>query len=250
MKIIGPVAAYNIIPMVAVLLLFTFLGMSLFPYLRPNTELNQFDQNYRTFFKALFSLLKFSTWEAPIDQIINASQPMAPNFICFQINTFEEYARYGLNGCGSKLKSYLFFLTFHIIYSMIMLTTLTASIFNSFCEAKKQEEITINEFQLEKVVEEWINYDKQAIGFLPYHNFWRFVSKVHLIYGLSDEKVLSIQNKSEFLKILHLPIYNEQGVLGFQFYEIIEGLTRIMLCKKHGEPIRENNADIVFSLVN
>ena len=68
---------------------------------------------------------------------------------------------------------------------MIMISSLTANIFSSFCDVKKQEEITVDEFQLEKVTEEWNNLDKQGTGFLAYHNFWRFFSKIHLIYGLS-----------------------------------------------------------------
>ena len=160
MQTIVPQAFPNIITMIIFLLMYTFLGIELFGYLKPNTELNEFDQHYRNFFAALFSLIKFSTWEAPIDQISNASQQMAPNNICFEINSYEDYVKYGQNGCGSSIKAYLFFFTFHIFYSMIMISSLTANIFSSFCDVKKQEAITVDEFQLEKVTEEWNNFDK------------------------------------------------------------------------------------------
>lgn len=246
MQIIMPHAICNMIPMVAILLLYTYLGIELFPYLRPNSELNDYDQNYTTFFKGFFSLIKFSTWEAPIDQIANAAQPMTSNFICFEIDSYGDYLRHGRYGCGSQLKSYLFFFSFHIIYSMIMLSSLLANIFNSYCEVKKQEEITVNEFQLERVLEEWTNFDPEASGFLPYHHFWRFMSKIHFIYGLSGEKVVSIEDKSEFLSLLNIPIYQVNGTLSFEFYETVEGLIRMMLSKKYREPLGQNKADFVF----
>jgi hypothetical protein len=45
----------------AVLYIYTIIGMELFSYLKFNTELNSFDQNYTTFSQALYSLIKFST---------------------------------------------------------------------------------------------------------------------------------------------------------------------------------------------
>lgn len=85
------------------------------------------------------------------------------------------------------------------------------------------------------MTDEWLNYDPEGKGFLAYHNFWRFVSKLHQIYQLSEEKIISTENKSSFLKKLNLPIYSEENILGFEFYETIESLTRIMINKKYGK---------------
>jgi hypothetical protein len=111
---------------------------------------------------------------------------MKPNFICFDVHNFEDYQKYGLNGCGNIALSYGFFITFHLIYSIILMSSLIATIFDAYCEVKEQEEMLISEFQLEEVTEGWLHFDPEANGFLPYHNFWRFVSKLHQIYQLSD----------------------------------------------------------------
>lgn len=137
LSLIIPKTIPNLIFLIAILVLYSIIGMELFAYLRPNTELNEFDQNYTTYFKSMFALIKFSTWESPIDQITNAAQELSPNFVCYEITTYQEFLQYGFYGCGSKFKSYIFFITFHIFYSMILLTSLTANIYDSYCEAKK-----------------------------------------------------------------------------------------------------------------
>lgn len=73
----------NILLMICLtLFIYTIIGMELFSFLRPNIELDNFNQNYTSFSTALFALIKFSTMESPIQQISDAAQTLAPNFIC------------------------------------------------------------------------------------------------------------------------------------------------------------------------
>lgn len=148
LKIILPHTFYIFVFMITILTLYSFLGTQLFAYLRSNTELNSFDQNYQNVWNSMYSLIKFSTWQSPIDQITNAATNMKPNFICFDVHNFEDYQKYGLNGCGSIAFSYGFFITFHLIYSIILMSSLIATIFDAYCEVKEQEEMLISEFQL------------------------------------------------------------------------------------------------------
>lgn len=80
---------------------YTIIGMELFSYLRPNIQIDIFNQNYTNFSTALFALIKFSTLEAPFQQISDAAQNMTPNFICQEINTYDDFLKYGRNGCGN-----------------------------------------------------------------------------------------------------------------------------------------------------
>lgn len=65
-----------------VLFIYTIIGMELFSYLKTNSELNSYDQNYWNFENAIWSLVKFSLMEAPIDQLSDAAQSLGPNFVC------------------------------------------------------------------------------------------------------------------------------------------------------------------------
>jgi hypothetical protein len=39
--------------------------------------------------------------ESPISQIENAASVISPNFVCFEISSYQDYLQYGQNGCGS-----------------------------------------------------------------------------------------------------------------------------------------------------
>ena len=106
--------------------------MELFSFLRPSTELDEYNQNYTDFSSALFALIKFSTMESPIAQISDAAQTLGPNFACEEIYSYEQYLIYGQIGCGSKYSSYIFFLSFHIFYSLLLMSTLMAVIVDSY----------------------------------------------------------------------------------------------------------------------
>lgn len=62
--------------------------MELFSFLRFSVELDQHNQNYTNFGSALFALIKFSTMESPIQQIIDAAQTTGPNFVCQEISSY------------------------------------------------------------------------------------------------------------------------------------------------------------------
>lgn len=54
-------------------------------------------------------------------------------------------------------------------------------------------------------------------------------------------------SREEFLKSLNIPIYeNENGVLCFQFHEVIEALTRTYIQNNLGEKIKSKKAEKMF----
>ena len=134
-----------------VLYIYTAIGVNLFGYLKFNKELNEYDQNYTCFSSALYALIKFSTMESPILQISEASTQQGPNFVCFEVLTYDDYLIYGQNGCGNKIMSYGFFLSFHIIYSLILISTVMAITVDAYSQVHKEEHAQVNKFQLEEV---------------------------------------------------------------------------------------------------
>ena len=92
-----------IIIILCTLFIYTIVGMELFSYLKTNTELNSYDQNYHNFETALWSLLKFSLMQNPIDQLSDAAQEFGPNFVCHYLISYADFAQYGQMGCGSRV---------------------------------------------------------------------------------------------------------------------------------------------------
>lgn len=62
-------------------------------------------------------------------------------------------------GCGNKAISALFFITFHVIYSLLLMSTLMAVIADSYSEVKLEEETYVNKFLLYEVRNAWAEVD-------------------------------------------------------------------------------------------
>ena len=150
-------------------------------------------------------------------------------------------------GCGKPVAGLIFFLSFQLIYTMILLSTLMAVIVDAYSEVRREEESMVNKFQLEEVQKEWENYDPEATGYISYRDFWMFTAKLVKIYKVNKEELLSHDTKQSFLKSLEIPIYeDESGVLSFQFHEVVEALTRIVVKQKMGPEWTTKEADQVF----
>ncbi len=117
-------------------------------------------------------------------QVIDSTASIQPNSVCFDIYNYEDFAKYGRMGCGSSV-GYIFFLSFLITYSFILLSTLLAVIVDAYSEVRREEESMVNKFQLEEVQKEWENYDPEATGYISYRDFWMFTAKLVKIYKVN-----------------------------------------------------------------
>ena len=98
--------------------------------------------------------------------------------MCYSVYSYHDFTTYGQMGCGNKLLSYIFFLSFHIFYSLLLMSTLMAVIVDSYSEVKKEESAFITKFVLEKVRNAWAKIDPEATGYIPYREFWMFTAKL------------------------------------------------------------------------
>lgn len=126
--------------MLIFLTLFTYgvIGVYFFGYLKISLELNEFDQNYTDLKSSIYALIKFSTLESPIQQIIDSTATVEPNSVCFDIYSYDDFVKYGRMGCGNRVAGYIFFLSFLIIYSLILLSTLLAVIVDAYSEVRRE----------------------------------------------------------------------------------------------------------------
>ena len=72
-----------------------------------------------------------------MDQIRDAIQISQPNFICFEISSYEEFERYGQNGCGKPFLAGLFFFSFHFILNIFLVSIFIGIIVDGYTETKK-----------------------------------------------------------------------------------------------------------------
>ena len=62
---------------------------------------------------------------------------------------------------------------------------------DAYADIKKEENSQITVDVLERVVEEWTEFDPEGNGFILYKDFWRFIGKAEKIYS-EEEKNKSI----------------------------------------------------------
>lgn len=94
-----------------VLFLYSVLGMNLYSYVWQGTNGLTKDANFVGFFSSFFTLFKCSTgesWNLILADIVRQQQPDHP---CNEINSYEEYQKYGISGCGS-VSGYFYLISF------------------------------------------------------------------------------------------------------------------------------------------
>ncbi|EAR90588.2 cation channel family protein (macronuclear) [Tetrahymena thermophila SB210] len=226
------------ISLILIVFLYTavLLSLNLFPYLKFQSTINEYDLNFSGFFQALFSFIRIVTLEMWYLIPFEASQKMAPNFVCRDdMYDYYDFVKYGFQSCGSVI-SYLFFYVFFLIFTLIILNLFVATIIESYKEAFSADESAINHYQLDDILKLWTKFDPQGKGYISYKEFWQFSSQIAIVYGVNSEEFLDIENKSQFLKSLNIPIYEDpiDKIFCYKFHDVVEKLSKISVQIKYG----------------
>ncbi len=90
-------------------------------------------------------------------------------------------------------------------------------------------------YQLSDITSLWQRYDPEAYGFISYKDFWKFSSEMAMIYQVPQDELLDVSKKRMFLKIMDIPIYENQKIqmFGYQFHDVIIKMTAISIFIKH-----------------
>ena len=142
------------------LFMYAIVGVELFCFLRHNQEIDGVNQSYEDFFSALSALLKFSILESPVDQLKDAMQTSQPNFVCFEIPSYEEFEKYGQNGCGQPILAIIFFTTFNFTLNMFLMPIFIGVIVDGYLDMKNLENSEITRKFVSRATEEWSKIDQ------------------------------------------------------------------------------------------
>lgn len=181
---------------------------------------------------ALIRIASFEFWFVIVNDCVRTVQP---NFICEDVYNYQTYTEKGFVGCGTRW-GYLFFLSFHFIYSLIIFNLFIAIIITSFDEESKALKNAVSRYQLKDIKNLWRKYDPYGVGYINYKDFWRFSSEIAMIFGVSQEDLLDVNNKKNFLKILKIPIYENvvDKIYCYKFHDVIMELSKVSVMLKYG----------------
>ena len=122
-----------------------------------------------------------------------------------------------------------------VLVFLLILNLFVATILTTTEEITKIEELSINRYQLYKIKNLWKEFDPQGTGYLDYKQFWRFSSRISLIFGVPTEDLLDISNKKNFLKALQLPVYEnkETKVFTYKYHDVVIALAKVSVMFKY-----------------
>lgn len=86
----------------------------------------------------MFSLIRVASSEQWWALLVDAAHIRTPDFACIYIDNYEEFQQHGYNGCGTYW-AYVYFVSFHLIFSLVILNLFIASILGAYEEHVKQE---------------------------------------------------------------------------------------------------------------
>ena len=107
---------------------------------------------------------------------------------------------------------------------------------NATYEIIKIEKSSINRYQLINIQELWREYDPNGDGFINYKLFWKFSSEIAVIFGVDQNELLSVENKTNFLQALEIPVFEnlKERIFCFRFHDVILKLAKISVILKYG----------------
>ena len=213
-----------------ILYMYAIVGMQIFAYIRPQTIIND-DLHFRSFPVTFFTLVRVASSETWFLVFSDAVRQQQPNFVCETINTYYDYEKYGLQGCGSYW-AYPYFLSFHILFSLVILNLFVAIVLTQYDDEFKAHQSAINKYQLKGIKDEWRQSDPNGDGYINYKDFWRFSSK---IAGLLDIQQ-TVESKKKFLKLLRIPVYEnaKTKIFSYKFHDVIIELSKMSVLVKYG----------------
>ncbi|CAD8145327.1 unnamed protein product [Paramecium pentaurelia] len=229
-----PSALAMIFIMALFLYIYASLGMDLLGYLRPQNYIEGFDLHFRKFTTAMFSLIRVASSEQWWALLVDSVHTRTPDFACIYIKDYYDYQEHGFNGCGTYW-AYAYYISFHLIFSLVILNLFIASILGAYEEHVKSEQSAISKYQLHDVLNYWAQYDPKGTGFLNYKQFWKLSSEIAICFGVPVKELLDPANKTNFLRALNIPLYeDEQGLMGYLFHDVIVSLTKLSVELKYG----------------
>ena len=123
--------------------LYSILGVFLFAEVRFGNSLNEY-ANFRNFPNAALTLFRIVTGEAWNEIMADTSVQRSILTPCVDKQTWAEQ-QVEINGCGDPYASLLFYMSFMLIVSFVLLNLFLAIILDGWDKTKMELELKINE---------------------------------------------------------------------------------------------------------
>merc|ERR1711871_251075 len=205
---------------VTLLLFFIYacLGMNLYANLKQTDALNA-HANFEGFWPSMYILFRMSTGESynglMRDAMVSGDDcsPVVPKALCDK--TVDRPSN-----CGSAAGAPLYFLSFFILSSLLMLNLLVAIILDNFGDTQTFENCAVQHEDLMTFARKWAEFDPRATGFMVSHDLDRFIRTLPLPLGIDPSESNQLVAVAEKVKRMDIP---ERGG-NVSFNEVLSSL--------------------------
>ena len=202
-----------------IMFVYSILGMNLFGYLRLQDGIGP-KANFSSFSLSFITLLRASTGEDWSRLMKDGAREFGPNFVCYDVGNYDEYLEFGRMSCGTNY-AYLYFITYQLVLSMILINLFMAVIIKTFEETSKAESFLIPSHNFTQFVDSWKKFDGDAISFIPLKDLEDFFMSLEQPMGWKGRKMTRAK-KSLFFSSLNIPIYQFEDSTQkyYYFYDV------------------------------
>lgn len=231
LRYVLPEASSFAIIMFLIMLIYMFIGVDIFAYVKPQNAVGGIILNFRNLHGVYQALMRTITGESWHLIYADVAREQSPNFTCEEIYSYDEYVEFGINGCGSKRFAIAYFFTFTVLILIIILNLFVAMLLSAVDELSKIENSSINTYHLNDIKRIWKKYDPHANGYINYKPFWKFTSEIAIILKIPVSFLMDIDKKIKLIDSLNIPVYEntKSNIYCFKYQDTILSLSKLSL---------------------
>ncbi|KAG6604562.1 Voltage-gated Ion Channel (VIC) Superfamily [Phytophthora cinnamomi] len=214
--------------LVLMLFIYTTMGVQMFAKVALGDNIDM-HANFQTFGRGFLFMIRAATgesWDDCMHDYVSSPDgcvddpPYDPTMCGFNNSA----TCVPLNGCGNPI-AYLFFCSFTLLCTYVMLNVTVAVILESFSVSNEDEEPLFDSELLGEFQTKWAEVDPKAKGFIP-------ASKLYAIFTILDPPLVkadAVRDKRSFLRFvcgLRLPMYEGETIY---FTDTLLAMTREMV---------------------
>jgi Ion transport protein/Voltage-dependent L-type calcium channel, IQ-associated len=156
--------------------MYSILGMMVFGQMKRNGIMNDYInfENFNNAFITLFTVATGDSWHYTAEAFAMTNSPIND---CIENATYADYVAHSgkTMSCGSKLESYLFFVTYMFVVNLVFLKLFIAIILQGYNNTQVQDKRLFNIDMNDKFRETWAEFDPEATTFIPMYKLRDFL---------------------------------------------------------------------------
>lgn len=168
-----------------ILLTYTLFGIELFWNIKDYKSIDN-NYNFRSFGNALVLMFDCATgqnWNG-----IMLSLAKADNDCTSTIQSFEDFDKNGMHGCGTWI-AYPFFISFTFLFTLVAMNAFIVVVIESYLEAVSENYSIITADNFEAFLDKWSNYDPDSTGWISIEGLIYLMFTLDPPLGMYDQKL-------------------------------------------------------------